>query len=315
MTYMKNYMEIIKKELFYQLKSKGLLILILITISITFLHVYGLYNSVLNNYNRYLKTEQSYKENNMDILEALKEENDPVKNGNTTITNNPIKEDFLKLATSIQNLDQGYIISNSLEYFIFVFGTMIFGIYAAYIATYDYKYRIHKFFSIKYKPIELLIGKILSTLLVLLLNILVMGLISYFASPILKSLVNREVPIENFIIPGLEYNNNIGLQLIFTISLLGFYILISCIISYILKNMLPCTLFIIAYTILIPVLGKYDIKNIYSFFAHKIFSFQSRFRIMDAIEISPICGIGFIVLMIISSFIALIAISKRSLYS
>ena len=38
-------------------------------------------------------------------------------------------------------------------------------------------------------------------------------------------------------------------------------------------------------------MGAYDIKNIISFFAHKIFNFKSRFIIFEATEISDVVGI------------------------
>lgn len=315
MNYMKNSMEITKKELFYQLKSRSLLILLIIIMTIIFLHLYGLYNNVTSNYDRYLQTEQMYKENGIDIIEALKETNYTVVDGNSSVCNNPLKEDFVTLAISIQNLNHHNIISNSLEYFIFVFGTLTFGIYAAYIATYDYKYKTHKFFSIKYKQSEILAGKFLSIFLILLGSLFLIGAVSYLSSPLLKYFVEKSVPIEKYTIPGLSYERSLTLQIIFTIALLCFYIIISYVIGFILKNMFPITIFLLLYTLLIPVLGKYDAKNIFSFFARKVFTFKARFVVFQPTEIPPAHGIIVIILMLLSASIALFATSKRSAYN
>ncbi len=315
MNFMKNSVNVMQKELFYQLKSKRLVILLLTIVGIILLHLFGLYNSVISNYHLYLQTEQMYIENGLDIIESLKETNYVVTEGNTSITSNPLKEDFVNLAISIQNLDGTSIVSNSLEYFIFVFGTLIFGIYAAYVATYDYKFHTHKFFSSQYKQNELLTGKLLSIFLVLFSSLLLLGTIAYCASPILKWLVRKTVPTEKYALPGLSYENHLWIQILFTVALLGFYILISYTVAYILKNMIPITIFLLLYTLLIPVLGKYDVKNICSFFAQKIFSFKARFVVFQATDISPACGASVIVLMLLVAGIALFFTSKRSAYN
>ena len=315
MNFMKNSVNVMQKELFYQLKSKRLMILLIAIVGIVLLHLYGLYNSVISNYHLYLQTEQMYIENGLDIIESLKETNYVVTERNTSITSNPLKEDFVNLAISIQNLDANSIISNSLEYFIFVFGTLIFGIYAAYVATYDYKFHTHKFFSSQYKQSELLTGKLLSIFIVLFGSLFLLGVIAYCASPILKWQVRKTVPIEKYMIPDLSYENHLLIQILFTIALLGFYIIISYTAAFILKNMLPVTIFLLLYTLLIPVLGKYDVKNICSFFAQKIFSFKARFVVFQATDISPACGVAVIALMLFASCIALFFTSKRSSYS
>lgn len=315
MNYMRNSMEIAKKEIFYQLKSKCLVIFFLIIITIVSLHLYGLCTNVINNYHRYLQTEQMYKDNGIDIIEALKETNYTVVDGNSSVSSNPLKEDFVTLAISIQNLNHHNIISNTLEYFIFVFGTLMFGIYSAYVATYDYKYKTHKFFSIKYKQYEILTGKFLSIFLVLLGSLFLIGAISYFTSPLLKYFVKKSVPIEKYIIPGLSYDCSLTLQILFTIALLGFYIIISYSIGFLLKSMFPITIFLLLYTLLIPVLGKYDIKNICSFFAHKVFTFKARFVVFQPLKISPVYGIIVITLMVLFACIILFATSQRSAYN
>lgn len=312
---MKNSMEITKKELLYQIRSKNLFIVTILTMVITLFHLYGLCANVTNSYHTYLQTEQMYKDNGMDIISALEEENYTVVNGNSQITSNPLKEDFVNLAVSIQNLDRENIISTSLEYFIFVFGTLIFGIYAAYVATYDYKYKTHKFFSIKYKQREIVTGKLLSVLIVLLFSLFLMSILSYIASPVLKYLVGRSVPVDKYVIPGMSYDTNLALQLCFTIAFLGFYIVISYTVGLLFKNMFPITIFLLLYTLLIPVLGKYDIKNIFSFFAHKIFAFKARFAAFQPTEISNATGIAILVFMLMAACILMAASSKRSLYN
>lgn len=310
----KNSLTLAKKELFFQCKSKSLVILLCSIAIITAFHFYGLYHSVINNYDLYLQTEQMYLENGLDIVKSLKETNYTVADGNSTITSNPLKEDFIALSVSIQNLNSANMISNSLEYFIFVFGTILFGVYAAYVATYDFKYRTHKTFSVKYKQPELLSGKLLSIFLVLAGSLCLLGASAYAVSPLLKYLVRKTVPTEKFVIPDLACEKDIVLQLLFALALLGFYMIVSFAAGYLIKNMLPVTIFLFLYTLLIPVLGKYDIKNICSFFASKIFSFQARFVIFEPAKISPSLGLGIAACILALAFFTMFAASKRSQY-
>lgn len=316
MSYMKNSMELTKKELLYQFKSQKLFILCVLILGILFLHLFGLHNAAINNYNMYLQTEQMYRENGFDIIESLKEDNHVITDNNSSVSSNPLKEDFVSLAVSIQNLTPDSIISNSLEYFIFVFGTLLFGIYASYIATYDYKYRTHKFFSTRYKQSEILTGKLLSVFLILLGSLFLISVVAYLASPILTSLIKKSVPIENYTLPGLGYESNFLSQLLFSIALLGFYVIVSFTVGFLFKNMFPITIFLLLYTLFIPVLGKYDIKNIFSFFAHKIFSFKARFVALRPLEISSACGIFILLAILACACISLFAVSSnRSSYN
>ena len=138
-----NILQVANKELYYQWHSKKIVILVFILLVISTSHLIGLHNRVISSHNRYQRTEMAYKENGIDIVEALQEPNNIYVEDNSKITSNPLKDDFISLAIAIQNLKPRNIISNTLEYLVFVFCTLIFGIYAAYVATYDFKYKTY----------------------------------------------------------------------------------------------------------------------------------------------------------------------------
>ena len=316
MKFISNTTEIVKREIFFQFKSKSVLSVFALVVVITIIHMNGLYNTVTNNYKMYLHTREMYIENGIDVIDALAEDNLSYMDQNSKITNNPIKEDYINLAIAIQNIEPLNAISNTFEYFIFVFGTLIFGIYAAYVSTYDFKYKTYKFVSSQYTQEEIIAGKIGSIICYMFLSIFIMVLLSYILSFPVKYFVSKEVPIRDFIVPELEYSNSLLLQAVFSISVLVLYIIIGFSIGFITKNMLPITLFLLLYTLLIPVLGAYDIKNIISYFAHKVFNFKSRFVIFQPTEISEILGVSIIIgIILILWMIMKIISSKRSKFN
>lgn len=290
MKFMRNIVETTKHEIFFQMKSKCIIYIILLLTIITIIHMFGLYNSVLNNYQMYNHTKQLYIENGIDIIEALKDDNIVYANQNSSITNNPIKEDYINLAISIQNVLPMNAISNTYEYFLFVFGTLIFGIYSAYIAAYDFKFRTYKIISTMYSQNEILLGKICSIFILIFVSMVFMAALAWGFSYPVKFLISNKLPINEYLIPGLKYTNSILEQFIFAVAILVLYTIIGFSISYITKNMLPVTLILSLYTLLIPTLGAYDLKNIISYFAHKVFDFQSRFVIFEPVEISSFWG-------------------------
>jgi ABC-2 type transport system permease protein len=97
MIFTKNIFQVIKRELYYQWFSKKILLLFIILLFFSIAHLVGLYNDTMSNYNRYLMTEDYYKEQGIDIVEALKEPISSQVDGNSRIVNNPIKDDFVEL--------------------------------------------------------------------------------------------------------------------------------------------------------------------------------------------------------------------------
>lgn len=312
----KNILIVIKRELFYQWYSKKILMILLILLALVATHLLGLHNAIVSNYNMYKITEQSYINDGISILEALRQDNLIYVDGNISVSNNPIKNSFINLSISIQNLNSSNILSNTLEYIVFVFCTLIFGIYASYIATYDFKYKTYKFISTRYNQIEIIIGKIISAIIIMVITIGVALLITYISSFLVYSIVQNKVPINQFTIEIFNYENSLPSQLLLTFLVLVFYIIMGFSIGFILKNMVFPTIVLLLYGLIIPILGAYDFRNIFSYFAHSVFSFNGRFNMFAPMPINNVVGIAIILLTsILILFSIFIVINKRSAYN
>lgn len=312
---MENIAEMTKREIFFQIRSKSYLCMSALLILIVLLHMYSLYHAVLKNYQVYTRTKQMYIDGGMDITEELEKDNVVYEDQNSRISNNPIKEDYTNLAVSIQNIEPLNVVSNTYEYFLFVFGTLIFGIYSAYVAAYDFKFKTYKVISASYSQNEIIIGKICSLFFFQFLSMVCMAVMAWGLSFPVKYLVSGKIPINEYSIPMLGHAGHIVLQFIFVMATLILYTIIGFSIGYIAKNMLPVTFLLFLYTLLIPSLGAYDLKNIVSYFAHKIFDFQSQFVIFDPVSISAFWGIVVLVSIATLLLLSVKVISlKRSRY-
>ncbi|MFV0314707.1 MAG: hypothetical protein ACK5I7_06330 [Anaerotignum sp.] len=312
---MRNLSQVIKKELLYQLYSKKVAILLLILVSLCVVHLVGLFNGVVSSYNMYQRTENMYIEQGIDIIESLQAENNIVVDGNTTFTDNPLKEDFVNLAISIQNLKSNNVIANTLEYITFVFCTLIFGIYASHIATYDFKYKTHKSMSVHYEQNEIVIGKLLSIIIVMVSTLAIALLFTFFASFAVNIMIKNTVPVENFTIDIFNYQHTLLSQCSFVFAVLSFYIVVGFSMAYILKSMVIPSITLLLYTLLLPILGAYDFRNVISHFSHSLFSFTARFNMFKPEPIDNLLGILILVgsASILFGLLLIIA-NKRSSY-
>lgn len=310
-----NILQVANKELYYQWHSKKIVILVFILLVISTSHLIGLHNRVISSHNRYQRTEMAYKENGIDIVEALQEPNNIYVEDNSKITSNPLKDDFISLAIAIQNLKPRNIISNTLEYLVFVFCTLIFGIYAAYVATYDFKYKTYKFVSVGNNQRDIVLGKLLSVIAVMIGTMSFILIFTFIGSLVVNPIVAAKVPVKNFTIDIFNYEHGIIPQLILSFIVMLFYVIVGFSLGFILKSMVIPTIGLLLYGLLIPVLGAYDFRNIFSYFSYQVFTFTARFVMFEPIPINGMIGILLTLATVVCLFVLLFTVAgKRSAY-
>jgi len=199
--------------------------------------------------------------------------------------------DFVQLAIALQNTAPRNVISGFLEYMTFIICAIIFGIYAAYVGSFDYRFKTHKLFSITNSQWEIVISKIISLIFIMALTMLIAMIMVFICSFFLREFVLERYNLERFVIDILNYDNNLFIQILFSFAVLAFYILICFFASFILKNMILPVIFIILFIAVMPFLGAYDPRNIIVYFSHNIFSFESRFIMNSAIPMIPVNGV------------------------
>lgn len=98
--------------------------------------------------------------------------------------------------------------------------------------------------------------------------------------------------------------------------MLLFYIIAGFSLAFLFKSMIVPTVVLMVHGLLVPVLGAYDFRNIFSFFAHQVFNFTGRFRMFQALPINEFTGMAAVVLSV-AVFLTLcyVTASKRSAHN
>lgn len=316
--YMNNLLLNIKNEFKYQYYSKYIIGLLLILFTLICFNFVSLRNSIFSNYELFNKTALEYKNENLNIEEALKEPVNIVDLGNEgNIIDNVLRYDFENLLKSIDNIKPSKITSQMLAYLSFIFFPIIFGIYGVLVSNYDLKFRTLKlrllFTDIKTYILSKVISISVVSIVVLFILMLVSIVISYFlygnisSNPELSKFIDISIPLNN--------SKNILIQILFSLFIILLFSNLGFCIGILTRNVLTSSLIICIYILIIPNLGKYDLKNTLIGIGNKLFEFSSNFQLA-----SPIGSLTFInyfilfFIFILSILLPIIIENKRSHY-
>lgn len=309
--YMKNLLRNIQNELRYQLYSKIIAIIVIIIFILSCLNIYSTRVSVDSNYSRFLRTYSEYKEEGIDIEEALSKpyEISEISDSGSVI-NNILRYDFDSVRESIKSLHPSMSINHTLSYLSIIFLPLIFGIYGAAIATYDIKSRTLKLRAILSDGKTNNLAKQLAMFIVILSTISVLLFCMYIVSGfIYRSILNIE-EYKPFLISSLELTTNNFVQIGYTVISSIIFANIGYLIGTITKSTLISTIVIGAYMFIIPNLGVYDLKNVLLTLGGRIFEFTGNFQIA-----SPIVGVNYMHYIVWLFVILLITILPTLIYN
>lgn len=309
--YMKNLLRNLQNELRYQLYSKIIGMIVIIIFILSCLNIYSTRVSVDSNYSRFLRTYSEYKEEEMDIEEALSK---PYKileiseSGN--VIENILRYDFDSVGDSIKSLHPSMSINHTLSYLAILFLPLIFGIYGAAIATYDIKNRTLKLRAILSDGKTNTLAKQLAMLIVILSTILVLLFCMYIVSGFIYRSVSNIEEYKPFILNSLEVTTNNFIQIGYAVILSIIFANIGYLIGTITRSTLVPTIVIGAYMFIIPNLGVYDLKNVIMTLGARIFKFTGNFQIA-----SPIVGVNYMHYIVWVFIILLITILPTFIYN
>ncbi|MGQ8870721.1 hypothetical protein [Paenibacillus sp. TSA_86.1] len=306
-----------KKELKYQWYSRIIWITMIISVFISLLNIYGLKSKAESSYDLYVRTYNLYKEEGMNVDKML---DMPINISGTgteqEVVDNPVRLRLEEAVTSINHLTINSIVTNTLEWMTFVFFPLIFAIYSIFIASYDYKYKTVSIKATLTAPSQLITSKILSIflgVLVIFIITLISSLITgfFFYNQIISGIEEQTLTrFDNAILP-----NNLTLQILFSLLVSLIFASIGFFMGILFKSaLLPVILFFV-YDFIIPVLGKYDLRNLISAIAHDIFEFKGRFQLFKPTPVSEVTS--FIILIIVfalSIFLSYASFNKQSKY-
>ncbi|MDF2944700.1 MAG: hypothetical protein K0S01_3558 [Herbinix sp.] len=310
---MKKY---IYKELQFGIKSKfyyiiaGLLSIMFIVL------IYYNYSSVIKTHERYLYYESYYIKNGIDINKDLsgsyKVETDA--NGGTTVTN-PILYFKELVGRYAYVASPKYTLSQLLESSILFF-PLVFGAFGLFISNVDFKYNMTKCNTVRINKRMYNIAK-QTSLIVSSIIILISSLtISYFINLIFYKILSARIPLDNFDIKIVNYHASIVNKFLYGFILALLFVEIGYTLGYITKNIIAGIMILALYLYIVPILGKYDLKNIMYYLGSKCFDYYGSINIIEPIKVPLLLSLFIIFLILAGSIIINICISiKRSSYN
>lgn len=315
MKYTKNLLNNIIKVLKYQYYSR----LILIAFSaLTIFSVFNLYAQMSQTkdlYSTYLNTVKHYETEGMDVQKALNSSPDiqvTTEEDGTIVTevNNVILYDYNNVAHSIFIMKPDKIVTQTLEWMSFVFYPFIFTVYGIYMATYDLKYKTIKLRAVQDEWKDILLSKLLSSFLATIIMITASLVVSYLFGLVFYKMIDNSIPINEFKFV-LQTEHNVILQFLLSIFICLFFLMIGFYLGLIFKGFMVPTIIFVIYNFIVPVLGKYDIRNIISILGHKVFDFAGRFQLFIPTKMSIGAVSMFLSCFIIITTLAVYLISKK----
>ncbi|PQP83090.1 hypothetical protein C0Q44_17290 [Paenibacillus sp. PCH8] len=306
-----------KKELKYQWYSHIIWIVVIISVFISLLNIYNLKSKAASSYELYVKTYNLYKEEGMDVDKMLDMPINISGTGSEQVVDNPVRYRLAEAGDAIGLLKNSSIITNTLEWMTFVFFPIIFVIYSIYIASYDYKYKTIRIKATQMSSSKLITSKLLSLYLGVLIIFVTTTLVSFMAGYLFHQQLINEIP--NDILArfntSLDHNNLI-VQLLFSLMISLIFASIGFLLGILFKSALIPVILFFVYDFIVPVLGKYDIRNIISVIAHDIFDFKGRFQLFKPTPVSEITSFSILIIVfVLSILLSYVCFSRQSKYS
>lgn len=272
---MKDILKLIKAEFKYLWFSKIILALYIFFTAIICISLFSNTSQLKQKYELYNTTYNNYLKNGEDPILALQQETNIIESdevGNTTIQN-PLRYDYNNVCKFLSLTNPNYVMIQSLEFICFVICTIVFGFLGVYVSTFDHKWKTLKLKAARDSVDRINVSKVVSSFGVVLIIIFssvitsfIIGSAFYFST-----ISNMDLSVFKF-----EYFSSGKLPIAFCFVI--FVSMVFFVIGYTLgilfkKPSIPAVI-ILLYNLVVPSLGKYDLKNSISTIGHEIFKFH-----------------------------------------
>ena len=139
---------------------------------------------------------------------------------------------------------------------------------------------------------------------------------SYLISFLLNKMVLANVPLQNFDIHTIETKSPMIMKIMYGMGIALLFSEIGLFAGTILKGAVIPIIILFSYSLMIPNLGRYDLKNIMLFSAQNVYDYSGSFAINKPFEISHLeNSILWIFVIVITLGGSYLAVRKRSSFN
>ncbi|MBC1371648.1 ABC transporter permease [Listeria booriae] len=297
---MKNMWASVKLQLFYQWKAKYFIILFLFLLVLCVFSSYAQYSTLHQNEAEFHRTMEMYKKDGITLKQALAEELEVKKNGNSEEISNILKYDYYRVVAAKVALNPLNAPNQIFTSIAILFLPIIFGIYSCQMANYDFKYRTAKSQLLLNGYNNFFFSKLISIILVAVATVLVTTMLSigiqYVFNIFMGSQPNTSV----------NYLGELPLQVAYQTLVLILFGVFFFILTTVVRSTLVSIVILFLYMLLLPNLGGYDLKNLMLLTVSKIYNTSAATMDVVSGETTNIL-LGYMIIILLWSVLTVIA--------
>lgn len=283
-------MGLLLSELHYQWKSKNYLIFLVISIFVTAMMYLSQRNLVNSHLDSFYQAVEDAIANGENITQLLDGGFRLERSKNIEIIDNPTKYYFMAYQASLVAMLPKNGINQLLSSSFFIIFPFMSGIYGVVIANAEIKYGTNKVHRTICSQWQINQSKLIASMVITLTSVL---LISIMGFVMLQLLTPWLFPVEVILLIELDSINQLSFmhhslyQILFVLGNSLIYLLIMFYLTLVTKNMLVSLFVLSTYTLFLPILGKFDLKNIILTMYPKVFNTNATtFHINEGIDLS-----------------------------
>lgn len=277
---------------------------------LSFLTSFSQFNQVRGTEQIYLNIRESYIEDGEDINDYLKEDYSIQNNDDYVTVENDIKYYYLKFHSDLAAMSNVNSINQVLSSSMFVVFPIILSIYTILNGYLDLKYGVFKIKALRQAMYKVILSKLLSILIVSLIA-LVFLCVSFAVFQLGFQNIIRPDPsinIDYTVISEINFLGRAPIQLLAMFVIIGVNITFFFFLTLVSKSIVAPLFVLLVYNLLIPVLGRFDVKQNLLLLYNEIFYKNS--SIFTSLEINQSFSLFnlFVSLMIVAAIILFMSI-------
>lgn len=251
-------------ELHYQWKARVYLIFLGISIFLVVMMYLSQRNFLTSNLSSFYQAIEDANANGEDIKGLLEGSFKIDQLQNMEVINNPLKYYFMSYQASLVAMFPQNGVNQLLSSSFFIVFPCMSGVYGAIIANAEIKYgtqKVHRTIMSQWQiNRSKLIASAVSIFSVLFISIMAFIIIQLLTSLTFPMKVDTIVNLDN--IKKISYLSNALYQILFIFGISLLYFIITFYLTLVTKNILISIFVLSAYNLFLPVLGRFDFKNI-----------------------------------------------------
>lgn len=263
---MKSMWDSVKAQLFYQWKARYIILLFVFLVILSIFSSYAQYSSLQQKEDRFDATMELYANDGITLKQALAEDLDIKKDGNSEEISNVLKYDYYRVIAAKVALNPLNAPNQIFTSIAILFLPLIFGIYSCHVAFFDFKYGTFKGQLLLRGHRLFFISKLLSVMIMAAGTVFLTAFLSIGTQYLFNMVMGIRPDMR------VNYLGELPLQVVYQVVVLILFGIFFFLLTSALRSTLISIVVLFVYMLIVPNLGGYDLKNLMLLTVPKIYN-------------------------------------------